>query len=426
MKMIVTVLLGTLALNAMADGPTISDVVVRQRWPWSRLVDINYVLTCEESQHMDVTLSAYNGETSLTLPYDSLSGDLYNVTEGARHIVWDPLKTAYTNRLITQFQVTLTPTNPPVYMVVDLTKTAGTEGQIEYIYPGDSRLVTEGRFTNIWHGATNFINKTDKMVLRRISAGTFTMGESSGTKSVTLTKDFYIAVFELTQGQYERVVGVGASPGAFKIDYKIRPLEQLSYDSFRGATNSVPSINWPSTGHQVLSSSFVGRLRTLTGVDSFDLPTDAQWEYACRAGTTTVFNDGDPSANFSGVNSYTNEWLNALGRYKYNGGYVNGATQPDNATCSTSNGTAAAGSYLPNAWGLYDMHGNVHEFCLDWYTSALPGGSDPEGSTSGTERVRRGGGWWNEAYQSRSAGRLSLLPSSGSLNIGFRLVVVLP
>ena len=114
---------GCAAWGALAGAPKVSDVVVRQRWPWNGKVSIDYVLTCDDTQRVDVALAAYEGETSLALPEESLSGDLYSVAQGMRRIVWDPSKSDYTNATLTQFRVTLTPTLSPVYMIVDLTKT---------------------------------------------------------------------------------------------------------------------------------------------------------------------------------------------------------------------------------------------------------------------------------------------------------------
>ena len=423
----VLALVGCLALNALAAEPTISDVVVRQRWPWSRLVDIDYVLSCDPTQEVDVVISAFNGSMQLTLPAPSLVGDLCGVSDGAHRVIFDPTKTAYTNNeIMTQFRVSLTQTPVPVYMIVDLTKSAGADGQIEYIYPGDERLETYGRFTNVWFGVTNdSVYATDKLVLRRVHAGTFGIGESAGT-STTLTKDFYAGVFEVTQRQWELITGT--KPGYYNNSayYASRPVEHVSYDNIRGATNGVPAVDWPTTDRTVVSAdSFLGLIRAKTGVTDFDLPTEAQWECLCRAGTTTVFNDGDASANVSGVNANTNAWLDALGRYKFDGGYVNDVSYPVSSV-SPTNATAVVGSYLPNAWGLYDTHGNVWEWCLDWFAGSLAGGSDPLGAVSGSVRVFRGGSWYRPAVYCRSLSRYYNTPSSRDRDIGFRLVRTLP
>lgn len=427
-RMAMFALVGCLTLNASADDPTISDVVARQRWPWSRLVDIDYVLACDSTQSVDVTIQAYTRNTALSLPESSLTGDLYGVSYGAHHIVWDPTVTAYTNSgVLPEFRVTLVPTIAPVYMIVDLTKAAGADGQIEYIYPGDSRLETSGRFTNVWFGVTNdSIYATDKLVLRRVHAGTFKMGDSvPPTISTTPTKEFYAGVFEVTQRQWELIIG--AKPSYFNNStyYASRPMEQVSYEDIRGASNSVPSINWPVTDRTaVLTNSFLGKLRAKTGLPDFDLPTEAQWECLCRAGTTTYYNDNGATPG----NTTSNAQMDVLGRYQYNGGKVWGGSAWNNPSsgCGATNGTAVVGSYLANAWGLYDTHGNVWEWCLDWYAGSLAGGSDPAGAVSGLLRVARGGSWDRTASDCRSASRSNSTPAGRGSSVGFRLVRTLP
>jgi formylglycine-generating enzyme required for sulfatase activity len=434
--MVVASWVGCLALSAFADVPTISDVVVRQRWPWSRLVNIDYALDCADGQNMDIRLSAFNGTTPLPLPEGSLSGDVNGVARGFRRIVWDPTKTGYTNQTLERFTVTLTPTNAPLYAIVDLTQTNAPD-QIQYLYEADLASGAYGTVaTNpipgvssfVWTGVTNGTTyKTDRLVLRRVPAGAYMMG---GSKPVTLTKSFYVGVFEVTQRQWERVMGIGQRPSYFNNQdyYTSRPVENMTYSAFRGATNDTPAVNWPITGHSVVTAgSFIGKLRSQTGINAFDLPTAAQWEYACRAGVvSTAFNDGNALANVSGANASTNAWLDALGRYKFNGGFLSdGTTQPLQG-CGPTNGTALVGSYKPNAWGLYDMHGNVYEFCLDW-GPLTNGGVDPTGPTSGTQRWIEGG----SAFEVAST--CSLMSSGGSVDPslqngrrGFRLAWTLP
>jgi formylglycine-generating enzyme required for sulfatase activity len=140
----------------------------------------------------------------------------------------------------------------------------------------------------------------------------------------------------------------------------------------------------------------------------FRLPTEAQWEYACRAGTTTATAFGD-----------------ALSRRQANfrGKPYNGATDE-----GPSLGKAArVGSYPPNAWGLHDMHGNTFEWCRDWYHTRLPGGVDPDLSAkTATSRVRRGGAWTDDGWPCRSAFRLRFEPERRYDHIGFRVVAVRP
>ena len=426
--------IGCLTSCAFADGPTISDVVVRQRWPWSRLVSIDYALDGEDGQNWHVRISAFDGATPLSLPEASLSGDFFNVSRGFHRIVWDPTKTGYTNQTLERFTVTLTPTNMPLYLIVDLTRTNAPD-QVGYVYESD---LTSGAYgtveTNpipgvtslVWTGVTNgTLYKTDRLVFRRAPAGSYRM--TAGAEPVTLTKSFYVGVFEVTQRQWERVMGIGQKPSFYSNPdfYLARPVENISYNTLRGATNDIPSVNWPITdGTVVRASSFIGKLRNQTGIKTFDLPTAAQWEYACRAGTSAVFNDGDTNGTVIGADGYTNACLDVLGRYWFNGGRLSdGTVAPES---SSTNGTALVGSYKPNAWGLYDMHGNVWEHCLDWGPLNTVG-VDPAGPKTGILRLTLGGSAAEIASTcSLTYTGLVVDPALTNGRRGFRLVWTLP
>jgi formylglycine-generating enzyme required for sulfatase activity len=267
--------------------------------------------------------------------------------------------------------------------------------------------------------------KTTKLVMRRIPAGTFTMGSPADElgrysdetqRQVTLTKDYYMGVFEVTQRQWELVMGNKPSYFNNSTYYASRPVERVSYHDIRenADSNSAISPNWPQSS-AVGASSFVGKLRAKTGLASLDLPTEAQWERACRAGTGMALNSGK---NLTNTGSCPN--MSEVGRYWYNGG--SGYSQGGD----TSVATAKVGSYLPNAWGLYDMHGNAWEWCLDWYETYHAATTDPAGAASGSIRVSRGGGWGYFAYGCRSAIRYGSRPSYRYFSFGFRLSRTLP
>jgi formylglycine-generating enzyme required for sulfatase activity len=276
--------------------------------------------------------------------------------------------------------------------------------------------------------------KTSKLVMRKIPKGTFTMGSSSyelgrfefgcsdeTQHQVTLTKDFYIGVFEITQRQWELVMG--NRPSYFKNEtyYATRPVEQVSYYDIREnpANSDDPSVDWPMN-NAVNAASFMGKLRAKTGLSTFDLPTESQGEYACRAGTTTALNTG-----YNLTRTTRDPRMDVAGRYRYNGGYIDGISSPL-ADCTTVNGTAKAGAYQPNAWGLYDTHGNVWEWCLDWGGAYPRDTTDPLGAASGSFRVGRGGSWIYCAYGCRSANRYDSSPDHRIIYRGFRVARTLP
>ena len=386
----------SMSLSARANA-LVDNVTIMQGWPFTRNVIINYTLTSDSAAPV-IGVKFYgttdNGETTFDLSeYGTLSKDGADgiiKTTGAHKTFWTPNESFY-ETVTDGFKVKVEAVEM-LYMVLDLS--GGTSAESYPVsYLAD---VPEGGWTSEY--------KTTKLVLRKIEPGTFSMGSPSGElgrqtsedqHQVTLTKAFYIGVFETTQKQYELVTG--SNPSQYKVDDF--PVENVKYNDLRGS-----GPDWPNTGSGVVASSFFGKLRVNTGrLYTFDLPTEAQWEYACRAETTTALNSGKNLSNDTACSE-----MAEVGQYS-----GNRDGKPE----------GIVGRYLPNAWGLYDMHGNVWEWCLDWRVSNLGTDSvtDPIGPTSGTYRVLRGGGWSVDAWQCRSARRNGKEPGLTTTETGFRV-----
>ena len=396
-------------------GYTISEVEAHQRWPWERKVDINFVLTPPAGMPADqlvrMSVVASNNTSEVVVSPQSLRGTA--VLPGACHMLWDPT-VDYSSQFFSslKFYLSVVSTNViPEYMVVDL-----VTGDVVY----ENDLLAERVNTDLY--------KTTKMALRYIEPGTFLMGrDTTKAMETTVTKGFYIGVFEVTQAQWKNIKGSYPPDTYFTEARDMRPADSVSYYNIRGSSEGA---KWPSSSN-VDSDSFLGVLRARTGVDAFDLPLEAQWESACRAGTTTYYNDGNfvaPDDDASQDSSASNQYLTVLGRYRYNGGYMDGATNAPAGTCGPTNGTAIVGSYQPNLLGLYDMHGNLWELCRDrWYHNLL-GGDDPVGRNDLTYQncVRRGGVWLDAASSCSSSYRFYATMSWRQESNGFRVMSQLP
>ena len=310
--------------------------------------------------------------------------------------------------------------NKPKYIAIDLSGgTAATHYPIEY-------------FDEIPGGSWSDEYKTSKLVLRHIPAGSFIMGGratdypgavNTNLHMVTLTKDFYMGVFEVTQRQWELVMGNRPSAFSNEMCYATRPVEQVSYIDIRGGAKG---ITWPES-KDVDEDSFMGRIRAKSGLTGFDLPTEAQWEYACRAGTTTALSGGE---NLSSMSNAVE--LATTARYAFNSGWAidqylsaaDGYVWTD-YNCTIEKGTAKVGSYPRNPFDLYDMDGNVCEIASDVYENFLTVSIDPVGpsSTTSNKRVYCGGGWRFPAYDSSSGSRHvgDLVCSRHYFSCGFRI-----
>ncbi len=390
---------GFVALGGWAEV-TVSNLSASQR-PGTKRVELSFDVSSSETNAVTVSLVVSNGASAVSCP--SVTGDVgAGVTTGAgKSIVWNAGADWDGNvaelMLSVVGAVASSGSGGGTYLVIDLSGgTAATS------YPVSSLSSLPNPVPDEY--------KTTKLVLRRIPAGSFTMGSPSGEvgrdgdeqqHSVTLSDDFYMGVFELTQRQWELVMG--NTPSRYKADKY--PVEQVSYNDIRGSSSG---SGWPANGN-VDATSFMGKLRQRTGLTGLDLPTEAQWEYACRAGTIRAYNDqtknGGEGSDCLRAGSGSDANLDPLGIY-----YMNDPGHEANV-----------GTKQANAWGLYDMHGNVWEWCLDWYGTYPGTVTDPTGATSGSDRVYRGGDWYNGARFCRSANRNGYYPNHRYYTIGFRV-----
>jgi formylglycine-generating enzyme required for sulfatase activity len=244
----------------------------------------------------------------------------------------------------------------------------------------------------------------------RINGGTFKMGspankvghdaEEEPQHKVTMSS-FYMGKYEVTQKEYQEIMGT--NPSFSKGDNL--PVENVSWFGAIEYCNKRSQKEGLTLAYTIdknqsdpnNTSSFDNLKWTVTwnkDANGYRLPTEAEWEYACRAGTTSAYNTGANISDNTG-------WYNANSGFK----------------------THPVGQKSANAWGLYDMHGNMWEWCWDWYGDYTSDAqTDPVGPISGAGRVRRGGSWYEPAMDLRSAYRAYGYPSYRSVHIGFRLV----
>ena len=302
-------------------------------------------------------------------------------------------------------------TNPPDYLVVDLRSddVRGSTGTRERYFTSTNAL-PEG-------GLENRIYKQDYMVMRRIPAqgvkwcmgspeGEFGHAASELQHYVTFTaEDFYCTIYPVTCGQ---LVYLGCTENwktwtqFYDMDAIAHtPAPMRGWQHIRGAA---ADYNWPSNGHAVATDSYVGKMIALAGGRDFDIPTEAQWEFVCRAGVGTGLNSG-----------YTMQAAWDMDESKRVGWFDSNSGKKGHEV----------GLKKPNAWGIYDMHGNLWELVLDWYSSfSADPVTDPYGPLSGSYRVYRGGNGSYAAVYGRSAARASTSDSGycGGLYGAFRLI----
>ena len=371
MKAIFSFAVAVLA-GATFATPEVSNVTV-ERNEATHVVKVSYEL----SEEGIVTARFFNGSDELT-PEDvgPFGGEISRNLAAGDHVFYLRPETAAGNVFFdgagnVKVELTAWPLDcPPPYMAVDL-----LAKETRKFYPSE-RWVPGG--------VTNRLYKTDVMLMRKIIAkdikwpmGTVssTSGFSKGTdmlpRYVTLTYDYYMAIYETTQKQYlnflpdmkyDATNAKGITRAAFHsqlndVDTAILPHENVSWQELRnGVYGSVPSgaFLWPADEHKVSDDSWLGIFRARTGIQ-VDIPTEAEWEYACRAGSAALHYD-EP---VDGIAWNENNWKQ----------------DPDLVAHGNSNRVHEVGLLKPNGWGLYDMLGNVYEQCMDYMPNDTSGSS---------------------------------------------------
>ena len=346
------VMASAFAAVAAEAAISITGVTARQRWPWNSLVDVEFTISgaaVGEAFAIDINAEYAGGDKKLAA-YTFTTEPV--VAGSATHRVTWNMGADYPNFRAEDLRVSVTATpfssTTPVYMVIDL-----SGGKDATTYPVRYTTTPPAHV----QGAIDEPCQTSELWMRRIPAAgqTFTTSwrtPADGNTSyfTKLTKDFYIGVFETTQRQWFQITGTWPSSFSNETYRASRPLDNY----YPGLLFGSSGCNWSDENQTIPSGCRLETLRNRTGLSTLNLPTEAQWLFAARAGTS--------GGEFYIYNGYT---ANEVARYA--------GTQDkayDNGLCSTNSGTACVGSYKPNAYGLYDMLGNVSDDVLNRFVNA--------------------------------------------------------
>ena len=384
---------------------SVSDVTISQN-SGTKLVTVSYKLG--ELPAIITVDFLTNGVSIGEANFNNVFGAVNRlvVQTGTVHTIhWQPVKTWAGNSgaKLSAKVYAWSEDNPPDYLVVSL----GDES-----IPLKSYYVSTNALPG---GLANDAYRTSLLVMRRIQAAGIkwqmgatkadfeaanynkTPGARETPHNVTLTYNYFIGIYPVTQEQYRRFTGATALGGPFntEIDAALRPRAGVNYNGLRGKNSG--------TDHVVSEDSAIDKLRKMTGID-FDLPSDAEWEYACKAGTTHLLYTGE---DFTEANLKKIAWFSG----------------------NSGGETHAVGKKLPNPWGLYDMIGNTLEWCRDKYTENL-GTEDVENpiGTEGDQRVGRGSrynytyGYSRTTYRYGQNPAINTTASSGAIAHGLRVV----
>ena len=358
---------------------TVTGVTARQRWPWNSLVDVDFTVNgnAGEAYAIDISATAAGGDKKLCAT--SFETEPIAASGKRTRIVWN-LGADYPNFKADDLEVTVTATpfsdSTPVYLVVDISGgTSAASWPVRYTTAAPVHTVGQ-----------NDPCKTTELWLKRVKAGMITMGSGSSNTATTypshtctLTEDYYLGVFALTQAQSFNISGSYYATFSNELYRATRPVDSIKPTEIRS-----PYFNSASPDAAV-SGGLAYNLRQRTGLD-FDCPTSWQWEYACRAGSTSTRYEGCTTDDFRHEDnsrpSSEYEWYSVQGMW------------------SEDYGTSYVDRYAPNPWGFYGMIGNVAEWCNDNRDTTIVKGDEltnPKGATGGGRSKAAKGGNWGSA-----------------------------
>jgi len=402
MKRIGIFMAAVMAAGALwAAAPSVTINSVQQRYPWNNKIDVVYTLELDKTHAYGLKFKVWNGDNAVT---NTVATDL-EITPAKKLTSYVGTNTIDLTGL-EGFNEVLAKTGPKIagvlidkgWMEAPPDPDALDEGDGVTFVPGDylvldltSGAITTNKNVQTADAFQDNMYKTTKMVFRKVPVGSFHMQAQVSSSSpnstgtvVRITNEYYIAIYQCTQKQWSTLAG--SVPSGQTATGDTIPVAKVSWNMIAGTT----------------SPQYITALNTLISASGYQaaLPNEAQWERASRAGANTQWFFGSSDSAGLGIGTYA--WY----------------------TSNASSQTHEVGTKSPNAWGLYDVYGNVWEWCQDW-NGTLNYSQQPGGPSSGSNRVFRGGSYYSGASFCSSVLRSSNDPSDTNYGLGFRLLMTL-